>query len=101
MKERISAAIGLSDATPDTQETFWAVRKLLEELGRRGMLFVILDDIHWAETTMLDLIEYLAGFAQGVPMLILCLSRKDLLDTRPSWGTDSTTMFLEPSSPTM
>jgi class 3 adenylate cyclase/tetratricopeptide (TPR) repeat protein len=99
VKERISAAIGLSDATPDTQETFWAVRKLLEELGRRGMLFVILDDIHWAETTMLDLIEYLAGFAQGVPMLILCLSRKDLLDTRPTWGTDSTTMFLDPLGP--
>ena len=97
--ERISAAIGLTDATPETQETFWGIRKLLEELGRRSTLFVIFDDIHWAETTMLDLIEYLTGFAQGVPMLLLCLSRKDLLDTRPSWGTGSTTMFLEPLEP--
>jgi class 3 adenylate cyclase/tetratricopeptide (TPR) repeat protein len=94
--ERIAAAIGLSDETPDTQETFWAVRRLFEELGRDKPLVFVCDDIHWAEPTMLDLIEYLAGFSRGVPMLLLCPSRKDLLDTRPSWGSDSTTISLEP-----
>jgi predicted ATPase/class 3 adenylate cyclase len=94
--DRIAAAIGLSDATPDTQETFWAVRRLFEELGRDKPVVFVCDDIHWAEPTMLDLIEYLAGFSRGVPMLLLCPSRKDLLDTRPSWGADSTTISLEP-----
>ncbi|HEY7874399.1 MAG TPA: adenylate/guanylate cyclase domain-containing protein [Actinomycetota bacterium] len=94
--DRIAAAIGLSDATPDTQETFWAVRRFFEELGREKPVVFLCDDIHWAEPTMLDLIEYLAGFSRGVPMLLLSPSRQDLLDTRPSWGADSTTISLEP-----
>jgi predicted ATPase/class 3 adenylate cyclase len=97
--ERIAAAIGLTEATPDTQETFWAVRKFLEALSRERPLLVIFDDIQWAETTMLDLIEYLAGFSQGAPMLLLCPARKDLLDTRPSWGMTSTVIRLEPLTP--
>ena len=96
---RLSALIGLTDETPDTQELFWAVRKFLEGLGRETTLIVTLDDMHWAEPTLLDLVEYLAGFSQGVPMLILCLARKDLLDTRPTWGQGSTGVVLEPLPP--
>ncbi|MFN2593531.1 MAG: adenylate/guanylate cyclase domain-containing protein, partial [Actinomycetota bacterium] len=94
--ERIAAAIGISDATPDTQETFWAVRRLLEELGKQKPILFLFEDIHWSEPTMLDLIEYLAGFSRGIPMLILCPSRKDLLDIRPSWGAMGTSISLEP-----
>jgi predicted ATPase/class 3 adenylate cyclase len=96
--ERVAAAIGLSEATPSAQETFWAVRKLLEYMARASPMVIVFDDIHWAEPTMLDLIEYLANFTIGFPMLILCLSRRDLLDTRPSWGTGSTTIELQPLS---
>ena len=35
---------------------------------------------------MLDLIEHLASGVKDVPLLILCLARKDLLDERPAWG---------------
>ncbi|MEA2477448.1 MAG: hypothetical protein QOC87_1647 [Actinomycetota bacterium] len=96
IRERIAAAIGISDATPDTQETFWAVRRLLEELGKQKPILFLFEDIHWSEPTMLDLIEYLAGFSRGIPMLILCPSRKDLLDVRPSWGATGTSISLEP-----
>ena len=34
---------------------------------------------------MLDLVEYLAAFASG-PVLMLCLARPELLETRPSLG---------------
>ena len=97
--QRLSSLIGLTEETLDTQELFWAVRKLLEALGRKSTLIVVLDDMHWAEPTLLDLIEYLAGFSQGVPMLILCLARKDLLDNRPTWGQGATSIILEPLVP--
>lgn len=97
--QRLSALIGLTDEPADTQEIFWAVRKFLEALGRKSTLIFVLDDMHWAEPTLLDLIEYLAGFSQGVPMLILCLARKDLLDTRPTWGQGATSIILEPLTP--
>ena len=47
------------------EETFWAVRKLLEAAAARRPLVVLFEDVHWAEQTFLDLIEYLAGGDRG------------------------------------
>ena len=44
------------------------------------------DDIHWAEPTFLDLIEYLAGCSRGAPILLLCLARPELLELAPGLG---------------
>ena len=49
-------------------------------------LVVAVDDIHWADPTMLDLLEYVLGFSSGAPILLLCLARPDVFDTRPSWA---------------
>ena len=99
IRERIAALIGLAEDVLDNQELFWAVRKFLEALARTNTVIVVLDDMHWAEPTFLDLVEYLAGFAQGMPILILCLARKDLLDSRPGWGQDGASVLLEPLTP--
>ena len=48
-------------------------------------LVVVFDDIHWAEPAFLDLIEYVAAFAQDVPLFILCTARPDLFELRPTW----------------
>ena len=69
---------------------FWAVRRLFEELARDQPLVVVVEDIHWAEPTLLDLLEYLAGWTHDAPVLLLCLARPDLLDERPAWLTAQT-----------
>ncbi len=97
--DRVSAAAGLGGTGGPTEETHWAVRMLLEALARAQPLVVVIDDIHWAEPTFLDLVEYLTGFASDAPMLLVCLARPDLLDSRPSWGTpqmNARTLLLEP-----
>jgi class 3 adenylate cyclase/tetratricopeptide (TPR) repeat protein len=83
---RVAAAIGLSSDTFPLEETFWGARKLLEMLGRRRPLLVVIEDIHWAEPTFLDLIENLVDSIQDAPVLVLCSARHDLLDQRPAWG---------------
>jgi tetratricopeptide (TPR) repeat protein len=83
--ERIAAAVGIGEAAGASEETHWAVRRLLEALAAERPLIVVLEDIHWAEPTFLDLIEYLAGFASG-PTLLLCAARPDLLEVRPEWA---------------
>jgi class 3 adenylate cyclase/tetratricopeptide (TPR) repeat protein len=98
--ERIAGAVGLAEAEGRSEEIAWAVRKLFEALSRESPLVVVLDDIHWAEPTFLDLIEYLVGFTAG-PVLLLALARPDLLDERASWATprpNASTIFLEPLS---
>jgi class 3 adenylate cyclase/tetratricopeptide (TPR) repeat protein len=83
--ERLAALLGLSDVTPAIQETFWAVRRFFEELAARRPLVVVFDDIHWGEPTFLDLLEYLVDWIDGIPMMLVCLSRGDLLEVRPAW----------------
>jgi class 3 adenylate cyclase/tetratricopeptide (TPR) repeat protein len=68
-----------------TEETFWAYRKLFEALARERPLVLVLEDIHWAEPTLLDLIEHIVEWTREAPMLIVCLTRPDLLDERPGW----------------
>ena len=59
---RIRGLVGLSDETAPAEETFWAVRKLLEAAAAERPLIVVFDDVHWAEPLLLDLIEYLVAF---------------------------------------
>lgn len=83
--DRIAAAVGLGESAGASEETHWAVRRFLEALAARKPLVVVLEDIHWAEPTFLDLIEYLAGFASG-PILLACAARPELLEVRPEWA---------------
>ncbi|MCI0429261.1 MAG: AAA family ATPase [Rhodospirillales bacterium] len=100
--ERLGNALGLGGAGGATsEETFWAVRRLFEALARTGPLVIVIDDLHWAESTFLDLIEHVAKFSRDFPILLVCIARPELLDTRPGWGGDkikATSIFLEPLS---
>ncbi|MGH2997423.1 MAG: ATP-binding protein, partial [Gaiellaceae bacterium] len=97
--ERIAGAIGLAETSGPAEETFWAVRKLFEQLARERPLIAVVDDVHWAEPTLLDLLEYLVGFSSDAPILLLCLARPDLLDDRPSWATPRPSTSLIPLEP--
>jgi class 3 adenylate cyclase/tetratricopeptide (TPR) repeat protein len=77
---------------------FSAVRSVVEAVSRTRPLVLAFEDIHWADEGMLDLIEYLARWVRG-PVLLICLSRDQLLDRRPGWGggrRNATTIALEP-----
>jgi class 3 adenylate cyclase/tetratricopeptide (TPR) repeat protein len=84
---RIEAALGATDTPVSPEEIAWGVRRLLETLASSDPLVVVFDDIHWAEPAFLDLIEYVAAFAQDVPLFILCTARPDLFELRPTWTT--------------
>jgi class 3 adenylate cyclase len=82
----VGAAIGLSNEPAPQEEIFWAVRRLLEDMSRRQPMVLVFDDIHWAEETMLDLLEYILDLSADAPILLLCPARPELLDARPGWG---------------
>jgi predicted ATPase len=62
------------------------VRKLFEGLARTQPLVVVFEDLHWAEPTFFDLVEYVAGFSTGRPIMLLVSARPELLEARPGWG---------------
>ena len=81
----VLAAVGLDDGAAQAEETFWAVRRMLEEVAAERPLVVIVEDIHWAEPTLLDLLEYLVVFSTGHAILVVCLTRPELAESRPAW----------------
>jgi len=74
--ERLAALAGDTDAV-SLGESYWAVRRLIETLAASRPVLLVLDDVHWAEPALLDLVDYLAERA-AVPLLVLCLSRPEL-----------------------
>jgi DNA-binding SARP family transcriptional activator len=96
--QRVTELTGESEGTASTGEAFWAVRRLFEGLARRRPLLVVLEDIHWAEPTLLELIEYLGTWISEAPVLMLCLARPELLEKRPGWGAQAETIVLDPLS---
>ena len=70
-------------ASPD--ETLWAFRRFLESRAANAVV-VVFDDIQWAESTLLDLIEHVADWSRDAPILLVCMARRELLDVTPGVG---------------
>jgi class 3 adenylate cyclase/tetratricopeptide (TPR) repeat protein len=96
----VASAVGASEGRRRNEEIAWAVRRLLEALAADRALVVVFDDVHWAEPTLLDLVEYLESLA-AAPILLVCVARPELLEARPSWATPHPTaalLMLDPLS---
>jgi class 3 adenylate cyclase/tetratricopeptide (TPR) repeat protein len=99
--DALAPLLGFGPQTVGIQETYWAVRKLLERLGGRRPLVVVFDDIQWGEATFLDLLEYLTDWIRSAPVLLVCQARPELLDVRPGWMTakdNASVVTLQPLS---
>ena len=79
----LGSFVGASDSR-STEESFFAVRRLLEELGGRRPVVAVFDDIQWAEPLLLDLLEHLAEWGSGGAVLIVGLGRPELRTIRPT-----------------
>ncbi len=95
-RERISPQLaqllGLGEGTYAADEIAEAIAELIAESASREPLMLLVDDIHWAEPALLDLLEQLPARIDA-PVLLLCLARPELLDQRPAWPV---TIRLEP-----
>jgi class 3 adenylate cyclase len=97
--------VGLADEEyvgSDRQaEAFAAWRRFLEALAERSPLVLVFEDLHWADDSLLDFIDHLVDWAGGVPMLVVCTARPELLSRRAGWGggkPNAATISLSPLS---
>ena len=67
-------------------EAFAAWRRFFEAIGERGPLVLVFEDLHWADESLLDFIDHLVDWATGIPLLVVCSARPELLAQRPGWG---------------
>jgi class 3 adenylate cyclase/tetratricopeptide (TPR) repeat protein len=67
-------------------EGFAAWRGFLEAVAEVRPLVLVFEDLHWADEGLLDFIDELVEWTSGVPLLVLCTARPELLERRPGWG---------------
>jgi class 3 adenylate cyclase len=84
----LAILIGLAPETSvaDRETLFFSIRVFIEAVARDRPTLLVFEDLHWADASLLDLVELLAARLRDLPILLLVLSRPELLDARPSWG---------------
>jgi class 3 adenylate cyclase/tetratricopeptide (TPR) repeat protein len=82
-------------------ESYAAWRRFLEELAEAQPVVLVFEDLHWADDALLDFVDSLPDRVTGVPLLVVCSARPELLERRPDWGggkRNATTVSLAPLS---
>lgn len=99
--QRLMTLLGFAGEPGSSTEVFWAVRSLFGHLAGSGPLVITVDDLHWAEPLLLDLLDDVRDELRDVPVLLVAQARPELLENRPGWGAGSayaTTFSLDPLS---
>ncbi|HEX7310851.1 MAG TPA: AAA family ATPase, partial [Gaiellaceae bacterium] len=78
--------LGASEREHKREELLWAARAWAEEFALMQPLVLVFEDIHWAEEPLLHVIEHIARAVRDAPLLIICVTRPELLELKPSWG---------------
>jgi class 3 adenylate cyclase/tetratricopeptide (TPR) repeat protein len=87
------------DEVPDGRLLFFAARRFVESAAHLQPTVFVFEDVHWADSSELELLEYLARHTRDAPALVIATARPELLDSQPTWGAGlaaQTTIPLEP-----
>ena len=91
--------LGAGGEPGEADQTAWAAARFLEQIAVRSPVVVEVDDLHWAEPTLLDLLQRVTEETRDLPLLLVCQARPELLDSHPSWGhgsVNAVSLGLEP-----
>ncbi len=96
----LAATIGASETDAiDRSALFSAWRTTLEAAAAQRPLVLLVEDLHWSSDSLLDLIEFILQPRGDSPMLMLALTRPELLERRTTFGAgrrNHVLMALEP-----
>jgi class 3 adenylate cyclase/tetratricopeptide (TPR) repeat protein len=94
---RVESIAGLTDTPYAVAELGWAMRALVERLSSKGPVVLVLDDIHWAEPTFVEIVERLASTVRG-PVLLLCSARPLAVEQHREFIGNAPSVVLAPLS---
>jgi class 3 adenylate cyclase/tetratricopeptide (TPR) repeat protein len=87
IEPRLLQLLGVDEGSVgDRDELFAAWRTFFERVAEQGTVVLVFEDLQWADTGLLDFIDHLVEWSRGHPILVLTMSRPELLERRPGWG---------------
>ncbi len=100
VEPRIAQLLGVGEhESRDRQDMFAAWRLFFERLAAVYPTVLAFEDMQWADTSLLDFVEYLLEWSRNSPLFVVTLARPELLDRRPTWGAghrNFSSIYLEP-----
>ena len=87
MKDRLGPLVGLqvTSEPPQQEEAFTAWRRFVESIARRGPTVLVVEDLHWADDTLVAFLSHLADHVAGLPLLLVTTARPELEERHPAW----------------
>jgi predicted ATPase/class 3 adenylate cyclase len=100
VEPRLQQLLGLSGrAAPDREDLFSGWRMFFERMSEQGPVVLIFEDIQWADSALVEFVDYLLEWSRNRPIFVITLARPELADRHPGWGASSrrfSSLFLEP-----
>ena len=100
IEPRLQHVLGLTDrVAPDREDLHSAWRLFFERMAETGPVVLLFEDLHWADAALLDFVEYLLDWSRNHPLYVVTLSRPELGERHPTFGTrirNSSALTLEP-----
>lgn len=100
LADLVLATLGIErDGQSDRASIFGAWRLLVEAVAREVPRIIVFEDLQWASESLLDLVEHIMSPRTQAAVLLVALSRPELLDRRSAWGggqRNFTALSLEP-----
>jgi class 3 adenylate cyclase/tetratricopeptide (TPR) repeat protein len=102
VEPRLAHLLGLEEREARAkEELFGAWRLFFERLSDADPVALVFEDMHWADASLLDFIEYLLEWSRDHPLYVITLARPELLERRQTWGAGKrmfSALYLEPLS---
>jgi class 3 adenylate cyclase/tetratricopeptide (TPR) repeat protein len=102
VEPRLAQLLGVAEqASADREDLFAAWRLFFERLAEQNPTVLVFEDLQWADTALLDFVDYLLDWSRSFPLFVLALARPELSERHASWGAtkrDFTSITLEPLS---
>lgn len=87
IRDRLAPLVGLSTegAPPSEEESFAAWTRFLTSLASEGPAVVVIEDLHWADASLVSFLVHLADATDAVPLLLVVSARPEVADRHPDW----------------
>src|SRR4029450_13553533 len=87
VEPRLAHLLGIEDGlTADRQDLFASWRLFFARLADSNPVVLAFEDMQWADTSLLDFVEYLLEWSRDHPLYVITLARPELQERRPGWG---------------
>ena len=100
VEPRLAHLLGLEEgASHSREDLFSSWRLFFERLAEASPTVLVFEDVHWADTAVLDFIEHLLEWSRNHPLFVITLARPEFTERRPGWGAGGrnfTSLYLEP-----